>query len=120
MTYPNLLIVKKSGFIIWKFLFRRDDQESPPWMSESISIMKEKGIRMIRNNGEKTKELVRYTIPTRIMKMIHEDEKTQRLWNQIIQMNFWSEYEFLHYLFDTAIICSSNACSKPIKVIIMG
>jgi hypothetical protein len=45
------------------------------------------------------------------------DTKNKILWVQVGQMEFWSGYEFLHYLFDSAVTCSSNAYSKPIKVL---
>jgi hypothetical protein len=101
-------------------LFRRDDQELPPWMSHGKQIMTKRGIRMIKSNSEKTKKLVKYSIPPRIQGLIAKDTKNERLWDQINKMEFWSEYEFLHYLFETVVTCSSNVCSKPIKVIIMG
>lgn len=102
--------------MIWKFLFRRDDQESPPWMSHGKQMISKRGIRMIKSQQETTEKLVRYLIPNRIEQLVKKDTKNKRLWDQIKKMEFWSEYEFLHYLFDTAITCSSSVCSKPIKV----
>jgi hypothetical protein len=89
-------------------------------MGDSKKAMRAKGLRMIQENEALTRKLVKYIIPARILKMIQLDEKNKRLWNQVLQMDFWSEYGFIHYLFDTVVICSSNACPKPIKVIIMG
>ncbi|KAI8084276.1 PUA-like domain-containing protein [Gilbertella persicaria] len=105
-----------TGFIIWKFLFRRDDQEYPAWMSAGKAVMRRKGLRTIRESPQLTANLVRYRIPKRIQKLITKDKRNERMWSQIRKMEFWSEYEFLHYLFDTALACSSYACSKPIKV----
>lgn len=107
--------VPETGFVIWKFLLRRDDQEYAPWMSSGRRAMSARGIRIIRSNEDLTTKLVRYTIPTRISRMMDSDTKNKRLWKQLREMTFWSEYEFLHYLFDTHVVCSSNACSKPIK-----
>lgn len=71
---------------------------------------------MICSDENETKKLVKYTPPKHIQRLITKDRKNVRLWTEINQMEFWSEYEFLHYLFDTAITCSSNVCPKPIKV----
>lgn len=106
----------KSGFIIWKFLLRRDDQESPPWMAQCKQLITKRGLRMIESEKNVTQKRVRYNIPCHIQRLIKRDVKNKRLWDEIKKMEFWSEYEFLHYLFDTAVTCSSNVCSKPIKV----
>jgi hypothetical protein len=39
-----LLAGKKTEFIVWKFLFRRDNQELPPWMTGGKAIAKERGL----------------------------------------------------------------------------
>ena len=105
-----------TGKIIWKFLFKRDDQELPPWMSQAILGMKQRGTRLIADNEECTQKLVKYNIPERIKRLIRKDTLNTRLWHQLEQMEFWSEYEFLHHLFDTTITCSNSFCTKPIKV----
>lgn len=97
-------------------MFRRDDQESPPWMSFAERIMLIRGLRLIKSDEKTTTKLVRYTIPAHIQRLIKADVANKRLWHEINSMEFWSEYEFLHYLFDTATACSSFVCSKPIKV----
>lgn len=73
---------------------------------------------MFRVNPKLTEKNVKYIIPSRVQKLMAADRKNKRLWSQIRKMEFWSEYEFLHYIFDEAVACSSNACSKPIKVTI--
>lgn len=120
LTHISIILVPGSGFILWKFLLRRDDQEHPPWMAHGKLSSSLRGIRTIRSNEDLTEKLVRYTIPARISRMMDLDTKNKRLWKQMREMSFWSEYEFLHCLFDTHVVCSSNACSKPIKVSKMG
>lgn len=71
---------------------------------------------MIESEENVTQKRVRYNIPCHIQRLIKRDTKNKRLWDEIKKMEFWSEYEFLHYLFDTAVTCSSNVCSNPIKV----
>ncbi|OBZ88071.1 E3 ubiquitin-protein ligase UHRF2 [Choanephora cucurbitarum] len=104
-----------TGILIWKFTFRRDDQELPPWMAGGQEAMKKHGLRNICNNSDELAKLVQYKIPKRIQKLIAKDTKTARIWEDVCSKIFWSEYEFLHYLFDTALSCSSNVCPKPIK-----
>lgn len=76
--------------------------------------MSKRGLRLIKSDD--TEKLVRYMIPARIQRLMKADLKNKRLWDEISKMEFWSEYEFLHYLFDTAVVCSGFVCSKPIKV----
>lgn len=71
---------------------------------------------MVHDEENVTQKLVRYAIPCHIRRLVVKDTRNKRLWDEIKKMEFWSEYEFLHYLFDTAVTCSSNVCSKPIKV----
>lgn len=78
--------------------------------------MSKRGLRTIKSIEGATAKSLRYVIPAHIQRLMKADEKNKRLWHQINEMEFWSEYEFLHYLFDTAIVCSSFVCSKPIKV----
>ncbi|KAI8366586.1 PUA-like domain-containing protein [Blakeslea trispora] len=106
-----------TGILIWKFLFRRDDQELPPWMSGGQEAIKKRGLRMIHEDADATAKLVKYTIPNRLQKWIAKDTKNARIWEDVCQKQFWSEYEFLHYLFDTAFSCASHVCLKPIKVL---
>ena len=36
----------KSGFVVWRYLFRRDDPEPAPWTSRGKKKIKELGITM--------------------------------------------------------------------------
>lgn len=85
-------------------------------MSFSKDFMSMRGLRTIKIKEGSTTKLSRYVIPAHIQRLMEADTKNKRLWREISEMEFWSEYEFLHYLFDTATVCSSFVCSKPIKV----
>ncbi|KAI8885780.1 hypothetical protein K501DRAFT_331646 [Backusella circina FSU 941] len=112
----------KLGFIVWKFLLRRDDNECPPWMSHGKRLMARRGIRTVSclpsqkdekpNSGNK---LVAFKVPQSVQKLIEMDELDKRLWDDVLQQVFYSKYEFLHYLFDKTFVCTSGVCSKPIK-----
>lgn len=108
----NNKIDKNTGFIIWKFQLRRDDQEPPPWMTESKAIVAETGLRMIQMDDKITQKLMEYKLHQRVQRLMLDDAKNKRLWDQVRQLRFWSEYEFLHYLFDSVVTCSSNVCPK--------
>ncbi|KAI8636143.1 PUA-like domain-containing protein [Parasitella parasitica] len=105
-----------TGNVIWKFLFRRDDPEMPPWSPEGRRVVTRKRLRMIGTDDEDTEWLKRYAISYSAKIAIKRDVQNRRLWDQIAQMEFWSKFEFLQYIFDEAFACSSHACSKPIKV----
>lgn len=105
-----------TGNIIWKFLFKRDDPEVPPWSSEGRRMISRRGVRMIHPADEKTEELRRFTPSYKAQLAIAKDTENKRLWDQISELKFWSEFELLQYVFDEAFACSSHACPKPIKV----
>lgn len=41
----------KSGFIVWKYLFRRDDSEPAPWTEEGKKRIEEEGLQIIYPDG---------------------------------------------------------------------
>ncbi|KAK4518744.1 uncharacterized protein ATC70_008966 [Mucor velutinosus] len=104
-----------TGNLIWKYLFKRDDTEMPPWSSEGRRMISRRGLRMINPVDEETEELRRFTPSYKAQVAIAKDTQNRRLWNQISELKFWSEFEFLQYVFDEAFACSSHACPKPIK-----
>ncbi|KAL0074535.1 PUA-like domain-containing protein [Phycomyces blakesleeanus] len=106
----------KSGHNVWRYLFRRHDDEPAPWTQAGKKAIKKHGIRTIVQDAEKVEKLVRYTIPKHIEALIAKDKANKRVWDDLKLMEFWSEYEFLHNLFSSTIVCASGACSFPIKV----
>lgn len=71
---------------------------------------------MIYEDEDKAKKIVQYKIPPHIIQMMDEDTANKRKWDEVKKLEFWSEFEFINYLFDTVIVCNSGACSKPIQV----
>lgn len=105
-----------TGNTIWKYLFKRDDAEMPPWSSEGRRMISRRGLRIIYPADEETEQL-RQSIPSyKARKAIAKDTQNKRLWDQISELSFWSEFEFLQYVFDEAFACPSHACATPIKV----
>ena len=88
----------------------------PPWSDYGRRIITKRGLRLINSKIEDTEKLKRYITTIEVNKAIEKDVQNKRLWDQISEMEFWSEFELLQYKFDEAFACSSNACSKPIKV----
>ncbi|KAI8147579.1 PUA-like domain-containing protein [Fennellomyces sp. T-0311] len=106
----------KSGFKVWRYLMRRDDPEPAPWTAEGKELMKKRGLRMIMPEGQKSEERVQYRLPKKVIALMEKDEADKRVWDDLRSAVFWSEYEFLHYLFSEVAVCSSGACSVPIRV----
>lgn len=71
---------------------------------------------MVNTSDEETKKLRRFAPAYKAQLAIAKDTQNRRVWNQIKDLKFWSEFEYLQYVFDEAFACSSHACSKPIKV----
>ncbi|KAI9012629.1 PUA-like domain-containing protein [Phycomyces nitens] len=105
----------KSGHRVWRYLFRRDDTEPAPWTEAGKRIVDQHGVRLIAQDTDKIEKLVLYKIPEHIEALIAKDKADKRVWDDLRKMEFWSEYEFLHNLFSSSIVCSSGACAFPIK-----
>ncbi|KAG2220699.1 hypothetical protein INT45_012563 [Circinella minor] len=105
----------KSGFKVWRFLMRRDDPEPAPWTEEAKKWIEKRGLRMIMPDSTKTKKKVQFKLPKKTLTLMDADKQDKRVWDDIKSQVFYSEYEFLHYVFSEAVVCSSGACNVPIR-----
>ncbi|RUS31121.1 hypothetical protein BC938DRAFT_478422 [Jimgerdemannia flammicorona] len=112
------IIFSHSGHLVWRFLMRRDDPDPAPWTVEGKRRIAELGLRMVFPNDDdkgKGKGKVKakcYEIPADVVTMMRQDAKDERVWEDVMEQKFWSEYEFLHYVFSTAVVCC--VCSETI------
>lgn len=119
---------------------RRDDPDPAPWTEAGKRRIRELGLRIIRQDkldeaayteldakdkkGKakakadshklETAKLKRYAIPADVTQMMKEDKRDERIWEDVMAQEFWSEYEFLHYVFNEALACC--VCSMRITV----
>ncbi|KAG0165534.1 ubiquitin-like with PHD and RING finger domains 2 [Apophysomyces sp. BC1034] len=105
----------RSGYGVWRFLFRRDDPEPAPWTKDGKELTKKKGLRVITQDPKAIEKLVQYKIPSNILALMEEDVADKRLWDEVKSLEFWSEYEFLHHVFANAVFCASGVCPAPIQ-----
>jgi hypothetical protein len=91
-------------------------------MSYGKRMMSRRGLRTVSNiatateKEQESKKLIPFKLPQSVRKLIENDALDNRLWDDVLKQVLYSKYEFLHYLFDSAFVCTSGACSKPIKV----
>ncbi|KAI8388306.1 PUA-like domain-containing protein [Radiomyces spectabilis] len=104
----------ESGYRVWRFLFRRDDPSPAPWTEEGKRSIEQAGLRTIMADPQKTENKKRYRIPSHISKLMDQDADDKRIWDEVKNMVFWSEYEFIHHVFANAIVCPSGTCAIPI------
>ncbi|RUP44194.1 hypothetical protein BC936DRAFT_149809 [Jimgerdemannia flammicorona] len=124
----------KSDFLVWRFAMRRDDPDPAPWTEEGKQRIKDLGLRMVypekTTDGEDTEnrnkeniqgkgkgkgkapetlletaKIKKYMVPADVVQMIQADARDARIWDDVLAQEFWSEYEFLHYVFATAFAC---------------
>ncbi|KAF7729969.1 E3 ubiquitin-protein ligase uhrf1 [Apophysomyces ossiformis] len=105
----------RSGYGVWRFLFRRDDREPAPWTKEGMALIRKRGLRLITQDQQSIEKLVQYKIPSNLLKLMNADMADKRLWDELKTMEFWSEYEFLHHVFANLVVCASGACPAPIR-----
>nr|CAB3267500.1 UHRF2 protein [Phallusia mammillata] len=134
----------KSGFIVWRYLFRRDDPEPSPWTKSGKKRSKTLGITMqypdgyLENQAQKnanedssTKrkrsdvespkksskkaKIMSYQIDGNIKKLIMKDIKNKLLWEEGLQSAKDGQQKFFEKLQDLfACVCCQDLVFQPI------
>ncbi|GAN08726.1 hypothetical protein MAM1_0219d08241 [Mucor ambiguus] len=79
-------------------------------------MISKRGLRIINPADKETEEPQRCTPSYKAYVVVAKDTQNRRLWDQISELKFWSEFDFLQYVIDGAFASSSHACAKPTKV----
>jgi len=92
-----------SGFLVWRYLLRRDDPSPPPWTVEGKNRIKRLGLTIIYPDGwtketaskrsykmdekvfkNKRPKIVSFSIPKHILILIENDKINRKLWQTVI------------------------------------
>ncbi|CAG8451315.1 6703_t:CDS:2 [Ambispora leptoticha] len=100
-----------TGFIVWRYLMRRDDPEPAPWTKEGKRRIQELGLEMyVPENKRKLEEgessslasskkakkvKTRYTPSKELKSFIKQDKKNQRAWKLVLESETYTELEFI-------------------------
>lgn len=113
----------ESGFIVWRFLMRRDDKEAAPWffIFNSRSIEKSKKINERSESddelcfGPRKKVQViikkRFTPPNHLVELIKRDSRNERNWTQVFDSRKATEAEFIEQV---ALVFSCVVCQDTV------
>nr|XP_039255281.1 E3 ubiquitin-protein ligase UHRF1-like [Styela clava] len=134
----------KSGFIVWRYLFRRDDSEPAPWTKEGKKKAKNLGLVLQYPDGylesQATKEddkkskkrkresevgaggspnkkskIIAYKITADVKEFIKLDEANSKLWDEVKECAEEGQINFFQKLEEVfTCICCQDVVYKPI------
>jgi len=108
----------ESGFKVWRFEFKRDDESPAPWTEEGQAVIDREGYVCIKRNPDQTpakgkkrkasgdegseedeeevKKVRRvYVINDEWMKLIKQDTRNKKMWDQVLEKEVYSRTELL-------------------------
>ncbi|KAJ1806933.1 hypothetical protein LPJ56_005015 [Coemansia sp. RSA 2599] len=112
-----------SGFYVWRYLFRRDDPEPAPWTQEGKQNIERFGLVMYEsddedegeggskkkigqsNGGAKARVQLPYVLSAELLQMMALDKVNSRLWEKLVEKDYFSEKEFFEELFENELAC---------------
>uniref|UniRef100_A0A8C5AV47 E3 ubiquitin-protein ligase UHRF n=1 Tax=Gadus morhua TaxID=8049 RepID=A0A8C5AV47_GADMO len=71
----------KSGFLVWRYLLKRDDDEPAPWTRDGKERIKKLGLTMnVRTRTPKKMKVEVYKLTGEQKSLIKEDEANKKIW----------------------------------------
>ncbi|XP_023230679.1 E3 ubiquitin-protein ligase UHRF1-like [Centruroides sculpturatus] len=135
----------KSGFLVWRYLLRRDDPTPAPWTKEGKKRIAELGIMMQypegyldsiaeQENGSQSKKgkgkrasdstnnlspkkakILPHTLPNEIKKLIDDDKKNKKIWEECEEYLNEGKQKFLKKIEELfSCICCQEVVYQPI------
>uniref|UniRef100_A0A8D2LQ20 E3 ubiquitin-protein ligase UHRF n=1 Tax=Varanus komodoensis TaxID=61221 RepID=A0A8D2LQ20_VARKO len=129
----------KSGFLVWRYLLRRDDEEPAPWTKEGKERVKKHGLTMQYPEGNpvqsisfpgtdtdhslspagtsKRIKVAVYKLTPQQKSLIKEDEANAKLWNEALEA-LKDGPKFLNKVEETFLcICCQEVVFRPITTV---
>uniref|UniRef100_A0A8C8AQ27 E3 ubiquitin-protein ligase UHRF n=1 Tax=Otus sunia TaxID=257818 RepID=A0A8C8AQ27_9STRI len=128
----------KSGFLVWRYLLRRDDEEPAPWTKEGKDRMKKLGLTMqypegyleaVANkdkekendgNDEQTPKKTKvepYKLTSQQKSLIKSDEANEKLWNEVLEA-LKDGPKFLNKVEEAFLcICCQEVVFRPVTTV---
>uniref|UniRef100_A0A8C9F499 E3 ubiquitin-protein ligase UHRF n=1 Tax=Pavo cristatus TaxID=9049 RepID=A0A8C9F499_PAVCR len=127
----------KSGFLVWRYLLRRDDEEPAPWTKEGKDRMKKLGLTMQYPEGylefdapgkgkRKRKSaglcafyliFFPYKLTSQQKSLIRSDEANEKLWNEVLEA-LKDGPKFLNKVEEAFLcICCQEVVFRPVTTV---
>uniref|UniRef100_A0A8C8ANB5 E3 ubiquitin-protein ligase UHRF n=1 Tax=Otus sunia TaxID=257818 RepID=A0A8C8ANB5_9STRI len=122
----------KSGFLVWRYLLRRDDEEPAPWTKEGKDRMKKLGLTMqllcFPSGGEeelitspsetpKKTKVEPYKLTSQQKSLIKSDEANEKLWNEVLEA-LKDGPKFLNKVEEAFLcICCQEVVFRPVTTV---
>ena len=95
--------------MVWRYLFRRDDDEPAPWTPEGIARTERLGLAMYDPDNSNQQATTRYVIPPELLKVIDQDEQNARYWEAIKEEEFARLTQLMTKVFEEVSLAKSVA-----------
>jgi len=132
----------ESGFNVWRYLLRRDDESAAPWTKEGKKKAEERGWKVILPDGyvapqpkekggkkrkaedEESKEnagpsakMKKFSLSDSLKKLIKADKHNEKFWKKFLEQSFVS-FESMQRELEGSFECSvcMNTVSVPVKL----
>uniref|UniRef100_A0A8B9K838 E3 ubiquitin-protein ligase UHRF n=1 Tax=Astyanax mexicanus TaxID=7994 RepID=A0A8B9K838_ASTMX len=79
--------IGKCGFLVWRYLLRRDDVEPAPWTPEGIERSKKLGLRVQELEEPKSKRLKEgeaFELSEQQRSLIQQDQANKKVWDEAL------------------------------------
>ncbi|KFM73683.1 E3 ubiquitin-protein ligase UHRF1, partial [Stegodyphus mimosarum] len=136
----------KSGYLVWRYLLRRDDPIPAPWTKAGEKRIEELGLTMQypdgylesleekasndtekkkskrKSSGEtsepKKKQKILYQVPDEVQELIQEDSANEKIWQECLENVTEGSQKFLKSVEDAFLcICCQELVFKPITTV---
>ncbi|KAF8774763.1 E3 ubiquitin-protein ligase UHRF1 like protein [Argiope bruennichi] len=134
----------KSGYLVWRYLLRRDDPTPAPWTKAGKARIKELGLEMQypegylesqekedaaesrgKKKGEKDdnprskkKRKVCYSVPSEVEKHIKDDKPNKKLWKECLEIVNEGPQQFLKKVEEIfSCICCQEVVFNPVTTV---
>ncbi|CAG8436414.1 2708_t:CDS:2 [Ambispora gerdemannii] len=98
-----------TGFLVWRFLMRRDDPEPAPWTKEGKRQIQELGLEMyvpdtkhkldesssVASSSKAKKVKTQYTPSKELKSLIKQDKRNKRAWKLVLESESSTELQFI-------------------------
>ncbi|KAK7467888.1 hypothetical protein BaRGS_00036893 [Batillaria attramentaria] len=114
----------KSGFLVWRYLLRRDDPAPAPWTKEGKKRAEELDLTMqypeaspaIKEESKRAKKAA-FKVDADIMKLIKADKANKKLWDEALAYTSEGKQKFLQQLEEVFMcICCQEILYKPVTL----
>uniref|UniRef100_A0AAQ5Z5W1 E3 ubiquitin-protein ligase UHRF n=1 Tax=Amphiprion ocellaris TaxID=80972 RepID=A0AAQ5Z5W1_AMPOC len=117
--------IGKCGYLVWRYLLRRDDMEPAPWTPEGVERIKKLGLAVqeeedenpVENMEEEAPQKETFQLSEQQQQLIREDTANKKLWDEAME-NLKEGPNFLRKMEQIFMcVCCQELAFQPITTV---